>query len=108
MNEAAKQQHDLYKGVKDYVKTIKLANPGMPEDEDLNLQILEGGPAVGKFKRPSEGETLTDEELNLFITQSVAEVHDFVDEFWRKSRDRQQRNHRPGNRDRVCPGPPAW
>ena len=80
--EAAKQQHDRYKGVTDYLRDVVLENPTVTEGEGNDPIILKGGPTVGRVIKPQRGSALNNDDITQAVLSGAKDVYEFTESFW--------------------------
>lgn len=84
MLEAAKQQHDRYKGVTNYIRDVTLVNPSVTESEGAAPILLKGGPTVGRVVKPQRGNALSNADIAEAVRKGAKDVYDFTEDFWQK------------------------
>ncbi|MCB0517963.1 MAG: hypothetical protein H6577_09275 [Lewinellaceae bacterium] len=80
--ENSKCQHDLIRGVPEYIPEIQIVNPDIPEVTAGNVLDLKGGTTVGTVYRARQGAGLSREEYLDWLVQATNNVFNFTEKFW--------------------------
>ncbi len=80
--ENSKCQHDLIRGVPDYIPEIQIVNPDIPEVTAGNIIDLKGGTTIGTVYRARQGSGLSREEYLDWLVQATNKVFNFTEKFW--------------------------
>ncbi len=80
--ENSKCQHDLVRGVSEYIPEIQIPNPDIPELEESYIIVLKGGTTIGKIYRAKTGTGMSRDEFVNWTVQAAVNVHDFTEKFW--------------------------
>jgi hypothetical protein len=80
--ENSKCQHDLIRGVPEYIPDIQIVNPDIPDVSAGNIIELTGGTTVGTIYRARTGTGFSREEYLDWLKRATDGVFHFTEKFW--------------------------